>query len=192
MPTAIPMSSTTSEAFCPVGNQWPGMASSEIAVITEVPASSSGMPAAISAPNTSTSRISVTGSEVDLGLAEVGVDQLGDGPVAAGVTGLLDQQVRVAGLHRGHRVQVAGHGLVHVVGVPRDRERDQGAAPVGGDQRLAVRAERRPDVVRGPRPGAQGRGHLPGGLPQLRVGRERPARAPRLDQHVLGGRGRSR
>jgi hypothetical protein len=40
------------------------MASSEIAVITEVPASSSGMPAAISAPNTMSSRISVIGTEV--------------------------------------------------------------------------------------------------------------------------------
>ena len=40
------------------------MASSESAVITEVAASSSGMPAAISAPNTRTSRTSVIGTEV--------------------------------------------------------------------------------------------------------------------------------
>ena len=40
------------------------MASSEIAEITAVPASSSGMPAAISAPNTMSSRTSETGIEV--------------------------------------------------------------------------------------------------------------------------------
>ena len=40
------------------------MASSESAVITEVAASSSGMPAAISAPNTMASRTSVIGTEV--------------------------------------------------------------------------------------------------------------------------------
>jgi hypothetical protein len=58
------MISTTSELLEPTGSHWPGMASSEIAVITAVAASSSGMPAAISAPNTTTSRISVTGTEV--------------------------------------------------------------------------------------------------------------------------------
>src|ERR1035438_9343913 len=47
MPTAIPMRSTTSEVLCPTGSQWPGMASSEMAVITAVAASSSGIPAAI-------------------------------------------------------------------------------------------------------------------------------------------------
>ena len=58
------MISTTSEVFCPTGSQCPGIASSEIAVITAVIASSTGIPAAISAPNTSSSRISVTGTEV--------------------------------------------------------------------------------------------------------------------------------
>src|SRR5215471_18678121 len=64
MPTAIPISSTTSVVACPTGTQWPGMASSASAVITEVAASSSGMAAAISAPNTTTSRPSVIGIEV--------------------------------------------------------------------------------------------------------------------------------
>src|ERR1035438_8061177 len=64
MPTAIPMRSTTSEVLCPTGSQGPGMASSEMAVMTAVAASSSGIPAAISAPNTATSRTSVIGTEV--------------------------------------------------------------------------------------------------------------------------------
>jgi len=64
MPTAIPISSTTSDVLEPTGSHWPGMASSEIAAVTAVAASSSGMPAAISAPNTAISRISVIGTEV--------------------------------------------------------------------------------------------------------------------------------
>ena len=64
MPTAIPTSSTIEEVVWPIGSQWLGMASSEIAEITAVPASSSGMPAAISAPNTMSSSTSETGIEV--------------------------------------------------------------------------------------------------------------------------------
>ena len=64
MPTAIPTSSTIEEVVLSIGSQWLGMASSEIAEITAVPASSSGMPAAISAPNTISSRTSETGIEV--------------------------------------------------------------------------------------------------------------------------------
>ena len=64
MPTAIPMISTTSDVLWPTGSHWPMTDVSEIALTTAVAASSSGMPAAISAPNTATSRISVTGSEV--------------------------------------------------------------------------------------------------------------------------------
>ncbi len=40
------------------------MASSEVAAVTAVPASSTGIPAAISAPNTPSSRIRVSGTEV--------------------------------------------------------------------------------------------------------------------------------
>ena len=47
-----------------MGSHCPGMASSASAVNTAVPASSTGMPAAISAPNTAISRISVIGTEV--------------------------------------------------------------------------------------------------------------------------------
>ena len=64
MPTAIPTSSTIEDVVLPTGSQWLGMASSEIAEMTAVPASSSGMPAAISAPNTTSSRTSETGTEV--------------------------------------------------------------------------------------------------------------------------------
>ena len=64
MPTAIPTSSTMEEVVLSIGSQRLGMASSEIADITAVPASSSGMPAAISAPNTISSSTSETGTEV--------------------------------------------------------------------------------------------------------------------------------
>ena len=64
MPTAIPTSSTTEVVVPSIGSQRLGMASREIAEITAVPASSSGMPAAISAPNTISSRTSETGIEV--------------------------------------------------------------------------------------------------------------------------------
>jgi len=68
MPTAMPTSSTTVEVSEPTGSQWPGMASSQVAVSAEVRASSTGMPAATSAPNTPTSRIRVSGSDVSVAL----------------------------------------------------------------------------------------------------------------------------
>ena len=64
MPTAIPMSSTTSDVLDPTGSHRLMTVSSDSATITEVIASSSGMPAATSAPNTSSSRIRVIGTEV--------------------------------------------------------------------------------------------------------------------------------
>jgi hypothetical protein len=64
MPTAMPTSSTIEEVVPSTGSQRPGIASSEMAEITAVPASSSGMPAAISAPNTTSSRTSETGTDV--------------------------------------------------------------------------------------------------------------------------------
>ena len=64
----MPRMSTTSEVLCPTGNHWLGIASSEIADITAVAASSSGMPAAISAPNTMISKASETGTEVSSAL----------------------------------------------------------------------------------------------------------------------------
>ena len=62
------MISTTSEVLDPMGSQRLGTASSETATMTALPASSTGMPAAISAPNTASSRISVIGTEVSSAL----------------------------------------------------------------------------------------------------------------------------
>ena len=64
MPTAIPTSSTTDEVVESTGSQWLGIASSDMALITAVPASRTGMPAATSAPNTTTSNTSVIGTDV--------------------------------------------------------------------------------------------------------------------------------
>ena len=64
MPTAIPMISTTSDVLEPTGSHRLTTVSSDSAVITEVAASSSGMPAAISAPNTTSSSTRVIGTEV--------------------------------------------------------------------------------------------------------------------------------
>ena len=64
MPTAMPTSSTTDDVVLPIGSQRLGIASSEMADTTAVPASSNGMPAAISAPNTQSSSTSVIGTEV--------------------------------------------------------------------------------------------------------------------------------
>ena len=68
MPTAMPTSSTTVEVSEPTGSQWPGMASSQVAVSAEERASSTGMPAATSVPNTMASRMRVTGSDVSVAL----------------------------------------------------------------------------------------------------------------------------
>ena len=51
------MMSTTSAVLEPMGSHRLGIASSDTATITALPASSTGMPAAISAPNTAISRI---------------------------------------------------------------------------------------------------------------------------------------
>ena len=51
-----------------MGSHRLGIASSDTATITALPASSTGMPAAISAPNTAISRISVIGTEVSSAL----------------------------------------------------------------------------------------------------------------------------
>ena len=68
MPTAMPMISTTSDVLDPTGSHWPTTDSRDIAAMTAVNASSSGMPAAISEPKTTSSRISVIGTEVSYAL----------------------------------------------------------------------------------------------------------------------------
>ena len=100
MPTAIPMISTTSDVLVPTGSHWPMTDSSETAAMTAVTASSTGMPAATSAPNTTSSKISVTGYRGRLGLVEVAAERGADGAGDARVAGLRDDQVRMFGLHR--------------------------------------------------------------------------------------------
>ena len=58
------MTSTSSEVPEPTGSHWPAIPSSETEVTTAVSASRIGIPAAISAPNTASSRISVSGIDV--------------------------------------------------------------------------------------------------------------------------------
>ena len=60
----MPTSSTIDDVVLPTGSQRLGIANSEMAAVTAVPASSNGMPAAISAPNTQSSSTSVIGTEV--------------------------------------------------------------------------------------------------------------------------------
>ncbi len=64
MPTAMPTSSTIGWVRELMGTRRSGKGSREIAPITAVPASSSGIPAAISAPNTISSSASDTGTDV--------------------------------------------------------------------------------------------------------------------------------
>ena len=66
-----------------------------IVAATLVAASSTGMPAAISAPNASSIRISVTGQADPLGRGEVVTDAVVDARVDRQVAGLADLEVRV-------------------------------------------------------------------------------------------------
>ena len=58
------MITTTSKVELPTGSQWLTIVSTPMAAVSAVTASSTGMPAATSAPNTISSRISVIGTEV--------------------------------------------------------------------------------------------------------------------------------
>ncbi len=131
MPTAIPTSSTMDEVMPPIGSQRLGMASSEIALITAVPASSNGMPAATSAPNTISSRASDTGTEVTSAFLKSWLvsELVARSTLAASRFG--DGQARVLGPHRGDSVQRGHHGLVVVVRVAGDVERDERRSPAG-------------------------------------------------------------
>jgi hypothetical protein len=60
----MPTISTTSEVDEVTGSQWLPMVTSASAASTADTASSTGMPAATRAPNTTSSRISVIGTEV--------------------------------------------------------------------------------------------------------------------------------
>ena len=99
----MPMTSTISDVPELTGNQCAGMASSDTAAATAVPASSTGMPAAISAPNTAISRTSVSGIEVSPGLPEIVIEHLARDPVGTGAPRLADRQPGMLGLDPGHR-----------------------------------------------------------------------------------------
>src|SRR5258707_1190009 len=58
------MITTTSKVELPTGSQWLTIVSTPMEAVSAVTASSTGMPAATSAPNTISSRISVIGTEV--------------------------------------------------------------------------------------------------------------------------------
>ena len=60
----MPMMTTTSKVEPLTGSQWLTIVSTPIAAVSAVTASRTGMPAATSAPNTTSSRISVIGTEV--------------------------------------------------------------------------------------------------------------------------------
>ena len=111
-----------------IGSQWLAAVTTPMAAVSAVSASSTGMPAATSAPNTTSSRISVIGIEVASALLKFSEPLIACGD--AGVTGLGDAQARVPGLHRRDRVLQGGHRLVDVRDVAGDVERDQGAVPV--------------------------------------------------------------
>ncbi len=64
----MPRISTISEVAEPIGSHRPSAASSAIVAVTTVPARTTGMPAAISAPKTASSRSRVIGTEVSSAL----------------------------------------------------------------------------------------------------------------------------
>src|ERR1035441_371533 len=159
MPTAIPTSSTIEEVVLPIGSQRPGMASSEIAEITAVPASSNGMPAAISAPNTTSSRTSETGIEVTSALRKSWLVML---PVTRSRLASPASSM----VSPGWRAAMAATAFM--AGAPA-------AQATGG--------ERRGDAARGVRPRPQRRDHLADRLADLRVLAVGLARDASLDEH---------
>ena len=82
------------------------MASSETATMTALPASSTGMPAAISAPNTAISRISVIGTEVSSALRKSWLISVLAARSVLASPASATIRPRVAGLHPGDRGQV--------------------------------------------------------------------------------------
>ena len=146
------MISTTSEVLDPMGSHRLGTASSDTATMTALPASSTGMPAAISAPNTASSRISVIGTEVSSALwKSLPIIVLAAWSVLASPASATIRP-RMGGLHPGHRGQVRAHGGVRAGVRAGHAERDQRGAAVRRDQGLAAGAERGPDVAGRPGP----------------------------------------
>ncbi len=167
MPISTIMLVTVSSAWtrCETG------ASTPMVAATLVPASSTGRPAAISAPNASSISTSVTGRLIVSADGQVVGDPLVDGGVEADVPGLAHLERREVGLHRlGDRLERRDVVLV--------------AGELDGDEvRRAVRAGLRlGHLVDGPEPRHAGHdrgGGLGGGrLVELAVGGR--------DQDLLG------
>ena len=181
----MPTSSTTDDVVLPTGSQWLGIASSEMAVTTEVTASSSGMPAAISAPNTHSSSTSVIGTEVTSAWRKSELMML---LVARSTLASPDSATRRPGCAAWTAAtarSAADDRLVRVVRVAAEVERDQRGAAVPRDQLAAARGQRRLDAGGDLGHGAQRRGHLPDGPADLRVGGHGAGAAPGLDQDGL-------
>ena len=165
----MPMISTTSEVLDPMGSQRLGTASSETATITALPASSTGMPAAISAPNTASSRISVIGTEVTSALwKSLPIIVLAAWSVLASPA----SATRNPGWAACTRATAARSALTVAV-CARVRaghvERDQRGAAVRRDQGLAARAQRGPDGPGRPGQPLQRPDHVGDRAPHLRA-----------------------
>ena len=128
MPISTIMLVTVSSAWirCETGARMPTVAA------TLVAASSTGMPAAISAPKASSIRIRVIGQAERLGRGEVVGDPVVDRLVEADVAGLADVELREVGLH-GLGRRPAGRDVVLVAG---ELDRDEVRRPVRADLRL--------------------------------------------------------
>ena len=165
---------------------------------TLVPASSTGMPAAISAPNASSIRISVTGRLSVSADGQVVGDPVVDRLVEADVAGLADVELREVGLHGlGHLLQRrrrrpgrgrAGsrRGTPYRPGSPgarRPRRRP-------GARSCRRRPRRRPAWPARRRAGRSWRRSAPARCPGRRSRRSRPSR-PRGRTHRSGSRSRS-
>jgi hypothetical protein len=93
-----------------------------------------------------------------------------------------DSATRRSGLDRGDGALGGDDSLIRVVRAARDIERDQSGAAVPRDQLAAARAQRRLNAGGDLGHGAQGRGHLPDGPADLRVGSHGAGAAPGLNQ----------
>ena len=115
--------------------------------ITAVIASSSGTPAATSAPNATIRMISVIGRREELRALEVVVEAGAERLVGGGAAELLDPQVGVRLLRRRGGGERRVDALLGDVVVTGDAERDQRGVLVLGDLALVALVVGRPDVL---------------------------------------------
>ena len=120
----------------PTGSQWLTIVSTPMAAVSAVTASSTGMPAATSAPNTISSRISVIGTEVASALLK-----FSELSIACPMLASPDSAMRRSGCFACTPATACCEGgrcLVDAADVAWHAERDQRAAPVLGHQRLVA------------------------------------------------------